>query len=250
MADTTTQGGAQRRKPMQLPGADDVVRVDAPKADAATTSSTEAARAERASQIAVGGKAPKTEAKPGFVADATKIADLQKLSLDELLAKATESGVQAAALGDRRIFMWTGVTVDGLRGQPVDRSKIRSAVVNLLKSVGADHPWAVKTEAVDVLKLARATKRDHVTGNAEEGHHLLHTLEGRVIHAFMFLAGSEVHGGKYDIGYIATRRGENKSRGMVARGYLAILGDSTPPAVVAAEIKAEAEVDPAVAEKE
>lgn len=207
-----------------LPVADDEapITVEAPVAEKTTETDTAKAAAERRKQIsAAKDKKPPAEAKPAFVPNKAVLDRLYGLTDEELIKEATEAKLlRQVDADDRRVFQWTGSRTDATRGQPVDRSKLRSAVVVFME------------------------QREN------------HIAEGRVIHAFMFLAGPEVHGGKYDSGYVATRRGENKSRGMVARGYLRILSEdaATHPVVITeaeapvAEIEAPAESDGVQAE--
>lgn len=205
-----------------LPVADDEapIVVEAPVAEKTTAPDAAAARAERAKQIsAAKDKKPAAETKPAFTPNKELLDRLYAMSDEDLIREAVDKKLlRQIDADDRRLFRWTGSRTDATRGQPVDRSKLRSAVVAFMEQ--------------------------------REGH----TAEGRVIHAFMFLAGPEVHAGKYDSGYVATRRGENKQRGMVARGYLTILSedvtkdppkasDASPVAEEPAEEKSEGGTD-------
>ena len=199
------------RRKIGLPVAADEVVVETPKAESTTNvPSTEAARAERAKTMSVAGKRTKkadTPAKPAFVADADLITSLRGMTDSELIEKAVADGVlKDVDASDRRVFQWTGSMTDTKVGQPVTRSKIRHAIVDFLANRNA--------ETDRLVQVGDKTYQ--------------HAAEGRVIHAYMFLGGRSIHGGSYDTGYVGARRGENKTRGMIARGFLRQVGDNAP----------------------
>lgn len=200
-----------KRARVGLPVAKDEVLVEAPKAEnSVTVTAAEAARAERAKSMSVSAKKSKKSdapAKPAFVADAALITELRSLDDEALVARAIELKVLTANdASDRRVFQWTGSTQDTKAGQAITRSKIRSAVVDFL--------------------AARNEETDRLVTIGEKVYQ--HAAEGRVIHAYMYLGGRAIHGGSYDTGYVGARRGDNKTRGMIARGFLRIVGDLSP----------------------
>lgn len=203
-------------KKFSLPIKKDPVQAEAPQAEkTAEQALAEKARAERQASISVAAKktATKAEAPPPFVANADRIKELDAY-LDEngpdafVKLAEQEAGLRGVDSSDRRVFQYTGATKDARQGQDLSRSKIRTTIVEFLKRHTGDRAITINGSKVELAQ------------------------EARVIHAYMMMAGPTVFPGQYDSGYIATRRGENKTRGMVARGYLNQIGDLSAPQVV------------------
>ena len=133
------------------------------------------------------------EKKPAFVADEKLRDELRGLSDEELIARAQkEATLRAVDVSNVDVFKPTGNTQDGLNGQDVARSGIRSEVLNFLDS--------------------RKGK----------------SAPANVIVAYMTLASGKVFKGKFDYGYLTSKDPEAAKRGMVARKLLTVTRVAPP----------------------
>lgn len=168
-----------------------------------------------------GSKKPKPEKVPSFVPNQAERTRLQGLSNDEL---RTEAGDRVASVGanDFRVFQIDDSfgLADQIVGSPLERSGIRSGVIDFLRSRTGDNGVATKDSTFENAAV------------------------GWAIASYMVLAmAGGVVKGKFDQGYLAAR-GNDVRRGMVARRQLKIVADLTP-APVAPETKAEEAPAPA-----
>lgn len=138
-----------------------------------------------------------------FVPNATLLASLLAMTGAELIAAATEKGIDKKWLADPRNF---GPHPDYANGDKTPKADIRGAVMQFV--------------------LDRHRKGD-ITRAAE-------------LNAFMFLGGDgQIYKGKYDLGYPAAAKENNGSRGMIAKGMLRFVAGTPAPEAPAVEQKPE-----------
>ena len=139
-----------------------------------------------------------TSKTPAFVPNATLLASLLAMTGAELVAAATEKGIDKKWLADPRNF---GPHPDYANGDKTPKADIRGAVMQFV--------------------LDRHRKGD-ITRAAE-------------LNAFMSLGGDgQIYKGKYDLGYPAAAKENNGSRGMIAKGMLKFVAGSPAPSSPAA----------------
>lgn len=143
-------------------------------------------------------KAPKSKGSdassktPAFTLNATVLASLLAMSGAELIAQATEKGIDKKWLADSRNF---SPTAEYVNGDKTPKADIRGAVMQ--------------------FALDRHSKGDIV--RAAE------------LNAFMFLGEGQLYKGKYDLGYPAAAKENNGSRGMIAKGMLKFVAGTPAP---------------------
>ena len=155
-------------------------------------------------------KSGETTAKvAAFVPNATLLASLLAMTGAELVAAATEKGIDKKWLADPRNF---SPHPDYANGDKTPKADIRGAVMQFV--------------------LDRHRKGD-ITRAAE-------------LNAFMFLGGDgQIYKGKYDLGYPAAAKENNGSRGMIAKGMLKfVAGSPAPESPAAPEPEAPESPDP------
>lgn len=139
-----------------------------------------------------------TSKTPAFVVNSTVLASLLAMTGAELIAQATEKGIDKKWLADPRTF---SPTQDYVSGEKSPKADIRGAVMQ--------------------FALDRHRKGD-ITRGAE-------------LNAFMFLGEGQLYKGKYDLGYPAAAKENNGSRGMIAKGMLKFVAGTPAPEQPAAE---------------
>lgn len=158
----------------------------------ATAPATQSAKPAKAKS------ADSTSKTPAFVVNGTLLASLLAMTGAELVAAATEKGIDKKWLADPRNF---SPHPDYANGDKTPKADIRGAVMQFV--------------------LDRHRKGD-ITRAAE-------------LNAFMFLGGDgQIYKGKYDLGYPAAAKENNGSRGMIAKGMLKFVAGSPAPSSPAA----------------
>lgn len=120
---------------------------------------------------------------PAFTMNPTLLVSLLALTGPELIAAATEKGIDKKWLADGRVFV---PHPDYANGDKTPKVDMRGAIMAFV--------------------LDRHAKGD-VTRGAE-------------LNSFMHLGAGELFKGKYDLGYPAAAKENNGSRGMIAKGML------------------------------